>query len=411
MDDSRPRRKGVGSLSSPQGSRLGGTGHRRAKLGVLAACLALAAGACGSSSKSATTSSTAATTVTTASSSSTAASSSSTAGGATTGSTLPEYSTGGTLPAGEPDLNHDGKVVIGVLSPGDIHDHGYYESFVDSANTYAAQQGWKVIEVANVPAANAQQEADDLCRQHVDMVALGAGELADALPAANDAVCKGVFFYINGASTVKQAPYFTQSLDSENESGVASGIAAGILMKQAGLTKAGFLTGIQASFNTDFYIPWAAGLKSIVPSATTIISYTGDQNDSAKAVEAFRAMQSQGIQLVYPYLGGSTDAVTALANKANIPALTPGTNQCASTNPKFAISVNFSPGEYFLGALQAFKAGTLRLGVTRNWRMGIDPFPTVSFCSPTGTEAQQLATAITNIGNGTINANALASGH
>jgi hypothetical protein len=43
--------------------------------------------------------------------------------------------------------------------------------------------------------------------------------------------------------------------------------------------------------------------------------------------------------------------------------------------------------------------------------MGIDPYPTVTFCSPTGTEAQQLAQAITEIGNGTINVNALAAGH
>lgn len=399
--------------------RAGATGGRRrlrhpATAAAMAACLALAAGACGSSSSKSsggTAATTATTTATTAASPSTSAAAGSTgSGGSTTGTTLPEWSPGGTLPKGEPDLNHDGKVLIGVLSPGDIHDHGYYESFVDDANTYANQQGWKLIEVSNVADANAQREADDLCRQHVDMVALGAGELADGLAAANDSVCKGVFFYINGASTVKQAPYFTQSLDSENQSGAASGIAAGILMKQKGYTKAGFIAGTQASFNTDYYIPWAAGLKTVVPNASTTITYTGDENDSAKAVEAFKALQSQGVQLVYPYLGGSTDAVATLANKANIPVLTPGTDRCGQSNPSFAISVNFSPGDYFLGALQQFKAGSLRLGVTRNWRMGVDPYPTVKFCQPTGTMAQQLATAITEIGNGTIDVNKLASG-
>src|SRR5262249_46822299 len=46
----------------------------------------------------------------------------------------------GTILPGEPDTNGDGKVIIGVLSPGDIHDHGYYESFVDAANAFAKKQ-------------------------------------------------------------------------------------------------------------------------------------------------------------------------------------------------------------------------------------------------------------------------------
>src|SRR3954468_5151715 len=36
----------------------------------------------------------------------------------------------GYLAPHQPDVNQDGKVVIGVISPGDTHDKGYYESFV-----------------------------------------------------------------------------------------------------------------------------------------------------------------------------------------------------------------------------------------------------------------------------------------
>src|SRR5437763_14442054 len=53
----------------------------------------------------------------------------------------------GYQPTNEPDVNQDGKVVIGVLSPGDTHDKGYYESFVDAANSYAAANNWKIITV------------------------------------------------------------------------------------------------------------------------------------------------------------------------------------------------------------------------------------------------------------------------
>src|SRR5258708_30672098 len=75
--------------------------------------------------------------------------------------------------AGPADINHDGKVVVGIISPGDTHDKGYYESFVDEADSYAAQQGWKVVTVDKVQPAGAAEAARNLCRQGVDMVAVG----------------------------------------------------------------------------------------------------------------------------------------------------------------------------------------------------------------------------------------------
>ena len=52
----------------------------------------------------------------------------------------------GYLAPNQPDVNGDGKVVIGILSPGDTHDHGYYESFVDEANAFAKENGWTVVD-------------------------------------------------------------------------------------------------------------------------------------------------------------------------------------------------------------------------------------------------------------------------
>jgi basic membrane protein A len=106
---------------------------------------------------------------------------------------------------------------------------------------------------------------------------------------------------------------------------------------------------------------------------------------------------------VYPYLGGATFAVAAQAAKDHIPVLTPGTDNCASTNPPFAISVIFSPGDYFAGALKAFAHGTLAVGTSLTFHMGIDAAPTVKICKPTGDQAGVLAKTIRDIGDGTIN--------
>jgi basic membrane protein A and related proteins len=309
----------------------------------------------------------------------------------------------GYLAPGQPDVNGDGTVTIGILSPGDTHDKGYYESFVDQADQYAKDNGWKVTTVDKVPQAQAAQSARNLCRQHPDMVAIAASELKDAIPVAQEDVCKGTVWYVAGGEGVNQTPYFVQTNDILSQSAYVSGVAAGLLMKDSGATKAGFITGPQASFTSDFAKGWEAGIKKEVPNATVVTTYTGDFNDSGKAVEAYNAQKSQGIGIVYPYLGGATFAVAGAAEKDNIPVLTPGTDNCAIPSPKFQISVIFDPGSYFAAALTPFKEGTLRVGTALTFHMGKDPVPTVKICKPTGDQKQTIDQLIKDVGNGTVN--------
>jgi basic membrane protein A len=303
----------------------------------------------------------------------------------------------------QPDVNGDGKVVIGILSPGDTHDKGYYESFVDEADRFAKAQGWKVVTVDKVAPSAAAEAARNLCRQKVDLVAIGASTLKDAIPVAAEAVCKHTVWYVAGGQGVVQTKYFAQTNDIESQSGYASGVATGLVMKAKGIGKAGFISGFQAPFTTNFARAWVAGIKTQVANATTVATYTGDFDKSDLAVEAYASMKSQGVGIVYPYLGGATDAVALQAAKDGIPVLTPGTDRCASTNPPFAISVIFSPGDYFAGALKAYGRGKLEMGTSLTFHMGVDAAPTVKICKPTGDQAAVLARTIKDIGTGAIN--------
>jgi basic membrane protein A len=305
---------------------------------------------------------------------------------------------GGTLPAGEPDVNGDGKVVIGVLSPGDINDHGYYESFVDEADTFAASKGWTVIKRGNVATTDALAAARALCQQHVDMVALGASELKDAIPAASEAVCDKTVWYVPASGNLPVTPKIMLSSDIASQSVFAGGYAIGLLMKAKGATKAGFLAGPAADYSNAAAAAFLAGIREVIPQATVVNTFTGDNNDSAKAKEAMQAQISQGVQAVYPYLGGGTDAAASLANSAGVMTLTPGTDRCSSTSPKFDVSVLFSPGDYFAAALQDFAAGKLRVGIARVWKMGVDPYPSVKICNPTGDQSATLQKFISDIG-------------
>jgi basic membrane protein A and related proteins len=369
-------------------------GHRsRLRLAALGAgVLTLALAACGSSNN-------------------TTSSSSSSGGGGTadcsTGNGTGPWgwsgdATSGFQPKHEPDVNCDGKVVIGILSPGDTNDHGYYESFIDAAKKYATENGWTLTIVDKINPADAVNQARNMCRQHVDMVAVAASELKDAIPVASEPGCKNTVWYVAGGQGVTQTNYFVQSQDDATESGYSSGVAAGLLMKQAGSKKAGFVTGPQADFTVTFAKAFKAGIQSIVPDGQLLVTYTGDFNDSAKGVEGAKAQIAQGVGIIYPYLGGSTFAVAAEAQKSNIPVLTPGTDNCAVPSPKFAVSVIFSPGDYFAAALGPFKDGTLKVGTARIWHMGKDPVPHTKICNPTGDQQTQVDNVEKQIGSGTI---------
>ncbi|MGW4031765.1 BMP family ABC transporter substrate-binding protein [Streptomyces sp. NPDC004838] len=312
---------------------------------------------------------------------------------------------GGTLPENEPDVNRDGKVVIGIMSPGDTKDKGYYQSFVDDIQKFADENGWKLTIVDKINPAGAVQQARNLCLQKVDMIAIGASELKDALSASTEPQCKGITWYISGGQGVKQTPAFTQSVDFINESLYAAGYAAGMILKENGGKKAGYVTGPDLDFARAVAKAFKAGIKAVVPDAELIENYTGDFNDSGKANEAANAQLSQGVKVIYPYLGGATDSVTRIANQKGVPALTPGTDRCgaAGGGVEYAISVIFSPGAYFAGALKDFKAGTLRMGVAREWHLGKDPVPTVKLCEPTGDQEAKLKKLMEDIGSGRLN--------
>ena len=345
---------------------------------TVAGLLGLTVAACGSTkSESSSTTGAAGTETTAAGGAATTAAggAATTAGGASGGDCIGET---GCVPAHQPDVNQDGTVTIGVLSPGDTNDHGYYESFVVTARKFAEKNGWKLITVDKVNPADALDQARNLCRQKVDMVAIAASELKDAIPAAQEDVCKGTVWYVAGGQGITQTPYFFQSNEPVGPTQYITGYAAGLVLKELGGTKLGYITGPELDFAKATLAAVKAGLKSVIPDGDVSATYTGDFNDSALGQEAARAQISKGAQLLYPYLGGATDAVAAVGAERKILSITPGTDRCSEKN--FAISSVFSPGDYFAAVLQDFEAGKVALGVTRTFNIGVDPVPTVIVC-------------------------------
>ncbi|HEY9557632.1 MAG TPA: BMP family ABC transporter substrate-binding protein [Acidimicrobiales bacterium] len=284
----------------------------------------------------------------------------------------------GCVPANQPDVNGDGTVKIGVLSPGDTNDNGYYESFVLTAREVAEEEGWELTILDKVNPADSAEQARNLCRQEVDMVAIAAGELADAIPVAEEEVCAGAVWYVAGGAGVEQTPYFFQTSENPGKTQFVTGYATGLAMEALGTTKAGYVTGPELDFSTTTFDAWTAGIKETLPDAETVATYTGDFDDSSLGQEAARTQLAQGVGILYPYLGGATDAVAEAGAAGGVLSITPGTDRCGEDS--FAISSIFSPGDYFAAVLEDFKAGTVELGVTRMFEIGADPVPAVKVC-------------------------------
>ena len=80
------------------------------------------------------------------------------------------------------DKNGDGKVVFGVATPGPRDDGAYYQALVDGVTKFSEDNGFETpVVVDNIPAADAATQLENLARQNVDAVMVGAGEISDPL--------------------------------------------------------------------------------------------------------------------------------------------------------------------------------------------------------------------------------------
>ena len=93
-----------------------------------------------------------------------------------------------------------------AAAPGLFTESGYYESFVDEAESFAKSKGWTVIKRGSVAPTDALAAARALCQQNVDMVALGASELKDAIPASEEPVCAKAAWYVPASGNLPLTP-------------------------------------------------------------------------------------------------------------------------------------------------------------------------------------------------------------
>jgi basic membrane protein A len=375
--------------------------HKRRVLTGLVLATALLASACGDDSKTASTTvaATAAADTTVAAAATTAAATDTTAAAATTVAAAPP-----TTALGDPvtfDSNGDGKVVIGIATPGPRNDGAYYQALVEGITKFAKANSYAdPIIVDNIKAEEAATQLDSLARQNVDMIAVGAGEIATPLKDLTTKYPK-ITWYCNCGAGFQSLPNLIQSNDDSSEISYSAGYATGLLLKAKGKKSAAMIGNNNFNFEQEAFKAFQLGLQAVDPTFDWKYVPTGSFNDVAAATEAFNNLKAQGVGAVYPFLGGALQAVVKLANANDVIVMSAGNSKaCSDTSLKYQIAVRFDAGDYLDTLLAEMKAGTLRKGQTRTFHVGKDPQPGAEICGATADQKAAMATVYSDIAAG-----------
>jgi basic membrane protein A and related proteins len=311
----------------------------------------------------------------------------------------------GTGEAMDLDTNGDGKVIIGVATPGPRNDGAYYQALVDGVTKFSTDNNYEdPIIVDNIKPEEAATQLDGLARQNVDMITVGAGEIADPLPDLTAKYDK-IIWYCNCGAGFQELPNLIQSGDDGSEIGFSAGYATALLMKDKGVTKAAMIGNNSFNFEKESFGAFRLGLDQVDPSYEWTYVATGSFNDVAAATEAFNNLKAQGVGAIYPYLGGSHEAVVKLSNENDVITMSAGAaNACERTDLDYQIAVKFDAGVYLTTILEEIKSGELQRGETRVFHVGVDDNVGAEICKPTPEQETQMKDMLARIAAGEFKA-------
>lgn len=300
------------------------------------------------------------------------------------------------------DTNRDDIVVIGVATAGPRDDGGYYQALVETVEEFSSRPGFAPpIIVEEVEPANAATELSNLAEQGVDVIAVGASELAEPLPDLLEQY-PDVFWYCNCGSGYPELPGLAQAQDDSSQISFSAGYATGILLRDSGGDSVHFLGCCDLNFEKEAYTAFEMGLKVIDESFTMTYVPTGrhpfDFDNITGAAEALTNAVSQGANAVYPFLGGGHEPVVRLANENEVITMSAGASDaCERRDLDYQIAVQYDAGDYVETLLEKIADGDFGEGETFIFSVGQYPFVGAKFCNPTPAQQTELTSMLQRI--------------
>ena len=293
------------------------------------------------------------------------------------------------------DTNGDGKVVLGVAAAGPRDDGAYYQALVDAAYEIASANNWEEpVVIDNIEPAIADTELENLVAQGVDIVAVGAGEIADPLP---DLVERypDVFWYCNCGTGYPQTDGVALSTNDGAEIEYVAGYATGMLLRDRGGDSVAMIGCCDLGFEVETELAFRLGLQDVDPSYDVIYTPTGnfpfDFDNVAGATEAFNVALEGGMDAVYPYLGGAHEPLVQLANENDVIVMSAGASDvCERTDLHWDMAVLFDGGDFARAIFPGIVAGEVQEGSIYTFRVGRDPEVGSKICGATPEQQEEL---------------------
>ena len=380
------------------------SGHRTSRLLVVLAATSIIAAACGSDSSSSDATSAA----TQAAGTEPAATEPAATEPAATEPAATDAPATSAAIASTLDSNGDGKVVIGIAAAGPADDGAYYQAVVDAAKTLSTENGFEdPIVVDNIQAADAATAIGDLAQQSVDIIIVGASEIAEPLPQLIEQY-PDVFWYCNCGAGFPPNPGLSQSTDDGGEISYAAGYATGLKLQEKGGDSVVFIGCCDLGFEKQAYMSFELGLKAVDPAYTMTYVQTGDFpfdfDNTANATAALQTAIDNGADAVYPYLGGAHRPVVQAANAAGLITMSAGSSKvCESTEElKYDIAVKFDGGDYVTAVMKLIVAGEFKEGDIKQFKVGVDPEPGAEICNATPDEQKAMDDVYAQIASGAL---------
>ena len=238
------------------------------------------------------------------------------------------------------------------LRPVPRDDGAYYQAVVDAAESFSAENGFgEVIVVDNIQSADAATELENLAQQPVDILIVGASEIAEPMPDLAEKY-SDIFWYCNCGAGFPESEFYLQSQD--NGAGIAytAGVATGILLRDTGGDAVTMIGCCDLGFEIQHRLAFELGLDSVDPNFVFTYVPSGDFpfdfDNIQNATAAYETAVAEGADAIYPYLGGAHEPVVQLANEGGQIVLSAGASDVCTREGDLSwdIAVRFDGGDY-----------------------------------------------------------------
>ena len=300
------------------------------------------------------------------------------------------------------DANGDNEVRIGVATPGPRDDGAYYQALVDFVEDFSAADECFTdpIVVDRIAPAEAATELSNLAQQDVDIIAVGAGEIAEPLSELT-VQYSDIFWYCSCGAGYQPLDTLAQSQDDASEILYTAGYATGLLLQESDGDSVAFIGCCDLPFEKEAYLAYEMGLQAVNSDFTMTYTPVGDFNDVSGATEAFEAAIQNGVDALNPYLGGAHRPLVQIANENDIIVMSAGPSKaCEDDELYYDIAVRFDAGDYLGAIFGEIQSGDFTEGTVRVFRVGVDPEPGAVICNATDEQQAAMDEVYAQIANG-----------